>query len=303
MYSSNCLSGVCYCGEDEYDHEAWRIKHRIEMFRSIPGIYLELKLDKDGKFDKRDLDRAFGRPIDEIRKEEAIRKENEKAVDEWVGPTANDIILDCLNLLRKVRNENIKKLHSHLHGREEERIKKEYVAAIDRMAMKFRCPAKIAVKLKRVGRTEIQDDWWWVIMVPMKDMLEAAKIKFDGDKFTVDGKDIPVSEFLGPDPYENPEKYKKKEPTPCKKPFGLYAIRRDKRNPEYWFDEVLLHSFDTEAHALEYKGRILEGTTYVRNIGGKQFKFESSPRITKYDTILEKYPEMVVMPINHTKKC
>jgi hypothetical protein len=61
------------------------------------------------------------------------------------------------------------------------------------MAMKFRCPAKIAVKLNRVGRTEIQDDWWWVIMVPMKEMLEAAKIKFDGEKFTVDGKVIPVS--------------------------------------------------------------------------------------------------------------
>ena len=103
--------------------------------------------------------------------------------------------------------------------------------------------------------------------------------------------------------YENPEEYKKKEPTPCKKPFGLYAIRRDKRNPEYWFDEVLLHAFDTEDHAIEYKNRILEGTTYVKNIGGKPYKFESSPRITKYDNILEKYPEMVVMPINHTKKC
>ena len=300
---SNCLSGCVRTDDEDIDYEAWRVKRQIEIFRSVPGIHLEIKLDANGKFDKRDLDRIYGRPIDEIREEERIRQEQEKLVSEWVGPTANDIILDCLNLLQKVRNENIKNLHSHLHGREEERIKKMYKDSVDRMAMKFKCPAKIAVNLRRCGKTEVLNDWWWNIMVPMRDMMDAAKIEFDGEKFTVDGKVIPVSEFLGPDPYENPEEYKKKEPTPCKKPFGLYAIRRDKRNPEYWFDEVLLHAFDTEDHAIEYKNRILEGTTYVKNIGGKPYKFESSPRITKYDNILEKYPEMVVMPINHTKKC
>ncbi len=300
---SDCLSGCVRTDDEDIDYEAWRTKNRIEIFRSVPSIHLEIKLDENGKFDKRDLDRIFGRPIDEIREEERIREEQEKLVSEWVGPTPNDIILDCLNLLQKVCKENIKNLHSHLHGREEERIKKLYKDSVDRMAMKFKCPANIAVKLRRCGKTEVLNNWWWVIMVPMKDMLDAAKIEFDGEKFTVDGKVIPVSDFLGPDPSANPEENKKKEPTPCKKPFGLYAIRRDKRNPEYWFDEVLLHAFDTEEHALDYKGRILEGTTYVKNIGGKEYKFESSPRITKYDNILEKYPEMVVMPINHTKKC
>ena len=303
MFDDCCLSGVCRCDDDDYDHEAWRIKHRIEMFRSVPGIYLELKLDENGKFDKRDLDRVFGRPIDEIRKEEAIRKENEKLVDEWVGPTAKDIILDCLNLLAEVRRNSRKKVSSHRRDKVEEKLSKIYKDAVDRMAMKFKCPTKYASKIYGKIKVDIIDEWWWNITVPMKDMMAAAKIEFDGEKFTVDGKDIPVSAFLGPDPYATPEEDKKKEPTPCKKPFGLYAIRRDKRNPEFWFDEVLLHAFDTEAHALEYKGRILEGTTYVKNIGGKPFKFESSPRITKYDKILEKYPEMVVMPINHTKKC
>ena len=33
----------------------------------------------------------------------------------------------------------------------------------------------------------------------MKEMLEAAKIEFDGEKFTVDGKSLYVSAFLGMD--------------------------------------------------------------------------------------------------------
>ena len=91
---SNCLSGCVRTDDEDIDYEAWRVKRQIEIFRSVPGIHLEIKLDANGKFDKRDLDRVFGRPIDEIREEERIRQEQEKLVSEWVGPTANDIILD-----------------------------------------------------------------------------------------------------------------------------------------------------------------------------------------------------------------
>lgn len=195
----DCLSGVCGTyGESPYERESSRIKRNIEIFRSIPGIYLEIRLDENGKFDKRDLDRIFGRPIDEIREEEAIRKENEKLVDEWVGPTANDIILDCLNLLEEVRRNNRKKVRSHRHGKEEEKLSKIYKDAVDRMAMKFKCPSKYASKIYGKLKVDIINEWWWNITVPMKDMMAAAHIEFDGDKFIVEGKELKVSDFLGP---------------------------------------------------------------------------------------------------------
>ena len=73
----------------------------------------------------------------------------------------------------------------------------------------------------------------------------------------------------------------------CKKPIGLYAIKRDPRNPNYWWEETLIKAFNTEEAAEKFKVMVTTGT----------------PRITKYDKILEKYPELVVMPINHTIKC
>ena len=73
----------------------------------------------------------------------------------------------------------------------------------------------------------------------------------------------------------------------CKKSIGLYAIKRDPRNPNYWWEETLIKAFNTEEAAEKFKVMVTTG----------------SPRITKYDKILEKYPELVVMPINHTIKC
>ena len=72
----------------------------------------------------------------------------------------------------------------------------------------------------------------------------------------------------------------------CKKPYGLYAIRRDERNPN-WFAETLIKAFKTEEAAEKFKTLVTTGTT---------------ERITKYDKILESYPELVVMPTNHFVK-
>lgn len=72
----------------------------------------------------------------------------------------------------------------------------------------------------------------------------------------------------------------------CKKPYGLYAIRRDERNPN-WFAETLIKAFKTEEAAEKFKTLVTTRTT---------------ERITKYDKIIESYPELVVMPTNHCIK-
>jgi hypothetical protein len=84
----------------------------------------------------------------------------------------------------------------------------------------------------------------------------------------------------------------------CKKPIGLYAIKRDPRNPNYWWEETLIKAFNTEEAAEKFKVMVTTGTFHKDGLTSS-----GSPRITKYDKILEKYPELVVMPINHTIKC
>ena len=46
-----------------------------------------------------------------------------------------------------------------------------------------------------ICKAKFLDQYWCEVTVPMKDMLAAANITFDGVKFSVNGKDIPLSDF------------------------------------------------------------------------------------------------------------
>lgn len=82
----------------------------------------------------------------------------------------------------------------------------------------------------------------------------------------------------------------------CKKPYGLYAVKRDERNPN-WFAETLIKAFKTEEAAEKFKVLVTTGTYEKDGLYS-----HGTERITKYDKILETYPELVVMPTNHFVK-
>lgn len=193
MYGHDCLSGIVRTSDPEE-------QYREEVYRFITGyrqmrkrLRLDLKLT-DGKPDKQYMDYLYGRPIDEIRAEEEERRRKEQEVDAWTEPDAHTIILDCLNGLHTLRQASKKKVRSPKYRVDPEKVKKLYLDAVEtRMAMKFRCPAKYARNM--ICKAKVLDQYWYEVTVPMKEMLAAANITFDGVKFSVNGKDIPLSDF------------------------------------------------------------------------------------------------------------
>lgn len=188
MYGHDCLSGVVRASTPEEEYwEAYERFYRQRRWLVEKVLRTEAKLGVDGKLDREFLDRVWGKPIDEIRREEEWRKKQEKAVEDWVGPTVQDILTDCVNLLRQAKEGN--------PGLDPSKAKKFYKETVyKRMAMKFRCPAKIGVKL--ICKAKVLDDYWYDVTVPMKEMLEAARIGFDGEKFYVGGKGIRLEDLM-----------------------------------------------------------------------------------------------------------
>lgn len=195
MYDSNCLSGVVRLSPEE---EMWRDRQWefSQFWRNLEARKMVVRLGEDGKLDREWLDRHWGRPIDVIREEEEWEAHQKKLVEEWEGPTAQDIILDCLTLLKTVREENRAQLRSHKYPIvDPEKRKKLYLETVNkRMAMKFTCPYEISRKM--ICKAKVIDKYWCEVEIPMTQMLEAAHILFDGDKFIVDGKEILIEDFI-----------------------------------------------------------------------------------------------------------
>ena len=195
MYDSNCLSGVVRLSPEE---EMWRDRQWefSQFWRNLEARKIVVRLGEDGKLDREWLDRHWGRPIDVIREEEEWEAHQKKLVEEWEGPTAQDIILDCLTLLKTVREENRAQLRSHKYPIvDPEKRKKLYLETVNkRMAMKFTCPYEISRKM--ICQAKVIDKYWCEVKIPMTQMLEAAHILFDGDKFIVDGKEILIEDFI-----------------------------------------------------------------------------------------------------------